>query len=255
MCSPLSRLPSRLLKSRTGSLFVKPHTARLFNTSAVMASTGGALPHQTDPSAHAVAAEKATAGQPHQTYSNINVMTREKDGSYNRKASTFRNFITKDGEFTPEKGEEGLFDHTHGLRSCQYCQAATTSMSPTLAVSAIADRSQRGHSRYAQNSLGYTNTDRPEAERPRRLYRYAERPRNMRMDLRTHRVQGVTVVSPRMGDDGWPFANVDEFPGADVDPFNGAKHVKDLYFKASSNYSGRYASEIPLCIPVSLTSV
>ena len=75
-----------------------------------MASTGGALPHQTDPSAHAVKLEK-TAVQPHQSQSNINVMTREKDGSFNRKASTFRNFITRDGEFTPEKGADDLLYH------------------------------------------------------------------------------------------------------------------------------------------------
>ena len=36
--------------------------------------------------------------------SNIHVMKTEVDGSFKRKASTFRNFIEKDGEFAPEKG-------------------------------------------------------------------------------------------------------------------------------------------------------
>ena len=49
----------------------------------------------------------------------------------------------------------------------------------------------------------------------------------------------VTVVSPHMGSEGWPFADVDAFPGADVDSLNGAKHVKDLYLKVQPDYSGR----------------
>jgi glutathionyl-hydroquinone reductase len=50
----------------------------------------------------------------------------------------------------------------------------------------------------------------------------------------------VTVVSPRMGTDGWPFASVDAFPGADVDPLYQSQHVKDLYLRADSNFSGRF---------------
>ncbi|KAJ3570564.1 hypothetical protein NP233_g4324 [Leucocoprinus birnbaumii] len=50
----------------------------------------------------------------------------------------------------------------------------------------------------------------------------------------------VSVVSPRMGADGWPFANVDDFPGADVDTLNNASHVKDLYFKVQPDYDGRF---------------
>jgi glutathionyl-hydroquinone reductase len=49
----------------------------------------------------------------------------------------------------------------------------------------------------------------------------------------------VTVVSPHMGTEGWPFANVDPFPGAQVDPFYGSDHVKDLYFKADPHFSSR----------------
>jgi putative glutathione S-transferase len=50
----------------------------------------------------------------------------------------------------------------------------------------------------------------------------------------------VTVVSPRMGANGWPFASVDEFPGADADPLYQSQHVKDLYLRADPNYSGRF---------------
>lgn len=42
-----------------------------------------------------------------------------------------------------------------------------------------------------------------------------------------------------MGDDGWPFAVADEFPGADKDPNYDSKHVKDLYLRADPDYSGR----------------
>jgi len=49
-----------------------------------------------------------------------------------------------------------------------------------------------------------------------------------------------TVVSPQMGNEGWPFASVDPFPGADVDPLYQSQHVKDLYLRADPNYSGRF---------------
>ena len=49
-----------------------------------------------------------------------------------------------------------------------------------------------------------------------------------------------TVVSPRMGTDGWPFASTDAFPEADVDPLYQSQHVKDLYLRADPNYSGRF---------------
>jgi len=54
----------------------------------------------------------------------------------------------------------------------------------------------------------------------------------------------VTVVSPRMGDKGWPFATVDAFPGADADPLFNAEHVRDLYLKADANYDRRFTVPI-----------
>jgi len=50
----------------------------------------------------------------------------------------------------------------------------------------------------------------------------------------------VSVVSPLMGSNGWPFASADKFPGADVDPLYNAQHVKDLYFRADPDYGGRF---------------
>jgi len=50
----------------------------------------------------------------------------------------------------------------------------------------------------------------------------------------------LSVVSPRMGSHGWPFANTDEFPGATTDPVLNAQHVKDLYLKIAPDYGGRF---------------
>jgi len=50
----------------------------------------------------------------------------------------------------------------------------------------------------------------------------------------------VTVVSPHMGEHGWPFANADPFPGADVDPVMNAEHIKDLYLAVQPDYDGRF---------------
>ncbi|KAH9067590.1 glutathione S-transferase [Lactarius vividus] len=49
-----------------------------------------------------------------------------------------------------------------------------------------------------------------------------------------------TVVSPRMGSEGWPFASADQFPGAGVDPLYQSQHIKDLYLRADPNFTGRF---------------
>ncbi|KAF8814668.1 hypothetical protein BYT27DRAFT_7081391 [Phlegmacium glaucopus] len=54
----------------------------------------------------------------------------------------------------------------------------------------------------------------------------------------------VTVVSPRMGSQGWPFAQVDSFPDADEDPLYHSEHVRDLYIKANPDYGGRFTVPI-----------
>jgi len=53
-------------------------------------------------------------------------------------------------------------------------------------------------------------------------------------------IVGLTVVSPHMGEHGWPFANVDPFPGADKDPVMNAEHIKDIYLKVQPDYDGRF---------------
>ncbi|KAG6377463.1 glutathione S-transferase [Boletus reticuloceps] len=50
----------------------------------------------------------------------------------------------------------------------------------------------------------------------------------------------VTVVSPHMGEFGWPFASADPFPGANPDPLYNAQHIRDLYLKVNPNYSGKF---------------
>ncbi|KAM5543471.1 hypothetical protein V8D89_002722 [Ganoderma adspersum] len=108
----------------------------------------------------------------------------EPDGSFKRKASSFRNFIEKGGEFAPEK------DRYH-LYVSYACPWATR----TLIV-----RKLKGLEDFID----------------------------------------VSVVSPKMGGNGWPFANVDAFPGADVDPLYGSHHIKDLYLSAKPDYDGRF---------------
>lgn len=54
----------------------------------------------------------------------------------------------------------------------------------------------------------------------------------------------VTVVSPHMGNHGWPFAKADAFPGAGDDPVIGAEHIKDLYLKVQPDYDGKFT--VPL---------
>ncbi|KAJ7275611.1 glutathione S-transferase [Mycena rebaudengoi] len=50
----------------------------------------------------------------------------------------------------------------------------------------------------------------------------------------------VTVVSPRLGSNGWPFGNIDEFPGAEADPLENSSYVRDLYLKADPEYASRF---------------
>ncbi|OCH86720.1 glutathione S-transferase [Obba rivulosa] len=50
----------------------------------------------------------------------------------------------------------------------------------------------------------------------------------------------VSIVSPHMGEHGWPFASVDAFPGATIDPLYNSQHVKDLYLRVNPEYEGRF---------------
>lgn len=42
-----------------------------------------------------------------------------------------------------------------------------------------------------------------------------------------------------MGAHGWPFGDVDQFPGAEADPIKGAQHLKDIYLEVQPDYDGR----------------
>lgn len=128
--------------------------------------------------------QRAAGGASHELQSDISKMKTEDDGSFKRKAASFRNWIQPNGDFTPEKGRYHLY-------VSYACPWATR----TLIV-----RKLKGLEDFI----------------------------------------GVTVVSPRMGSNGWPFANVDPFPAADSDPLNNAQHVKDLYLKVKPDYDGRF---------------
>ncbi|KAJ7667123.1 glutathione S-transferase [Mycena rosella] len=49
----------------------------------------------------------------------------------------------------------------------------------------------------------------------------------------------LTVVSPRLGSNGWPFGNIDEFPGAEADPLFNSSYMKELYLRADPDYASR----------------
>ncbi|KAI9500961.1 glutathione S-transferase [Coemansia spiralis] len=51
---------------------------------------------------------------------------------------------------------------------------------------------------------------------------------------------GVSVVHYLMGQNGWEFASPEEVPGATLDTVNGAKYIREVYFKAEPGYSARF---------------
>ncbi|KAF8342906.1 glutathione S-transferase [Cantharellus anzutake] len=52
---------------------------------------------------------------------------------------------------------------------------------------------------------------------------------------------GVTIVSPLLGENGWPFANAAAFPQAEEDSLHPEfKHLKELYFQVNPEYKGRF---------------
>ncbi|OSX61179.1 hypothetical protein POSPLADRAFT_1146149 [Postia placenta MAD-698-R-SB12] len=120
--------------------------------------------------------------------SDIGKMPSSSDGSFNRKPSTFRNFIEKGGKFEPEKGRY----HLYVSYACPWATRA-------LIMRKLKD-----------------------------LEDFID----------------VSVVSPRMGSDGWPFATADAFPDADADPLFGAQHIKDLYLRVNPEYDGRFTVPI-----------
>ncbi|KAI0090352.1 glutathione S-transferase [Irpex rosettiformis] len=118
------------------------------------------------------------------TNADISKMKNEPDGAFRRKPSSFRSHITKDGQYTPEKGRY----HLYVSYACPW------------ATRTLIMRKLKGLEDFV----------------------------------------GVTVVSPRMGVNGWPLGDVDPFPAAEPDLINGAQHIKDLYHKVQPDYDGRY---------------
>ena len=55
----------------------------------------------------------------------------------------------------------------------------------------------------------------------------------------------VSIVSPRMDSNGWPFARVDPFPGAEDDPIYNARYLKDIYLSVEPHYQGRWVDHFP----------
>ncbi|KAG6894696.1 hypothetical protein C0992_005085 [Termitomyces sp. T32_za158] len=140
--------------------------------------------------------------QDHTTQSDIGKMKTEADGSYKRADASFRNTIEKGGRFEPELGTN---DSSPPVLWYTYI---LTPSPPQIAITSTSP--------------------------------WATRTLIMRKLKGLEDIIPVTVVSPRMGAQGWPFASVDAFPDADVDPLYQAEHVKDLYLKADPGYNGRF---------------
>lgn len=90
MTAPLFRLSSRFLRCTNPahpSIFRTSLTSTLTITRINMST----LPHQT-------------GTKTHEALSDISKMKVEEDGSFKRKASTFRNWVQRNGEFAPDKG-------------------------------------------------------------------------------------------------------------------------------------------------------
>ncbi|KAI8829808.1 glutathione S-transferase [Chytriomyces cf. hyalinus JEL632] len=51
---------------------------------------------------------------------------------------------------------------------------------------------------------------------------------------------GVSVVDYLMTKDGWHFSSAEQTPGCIPDNLNNAKYIKEIYFKANPEYSGRF---------------
>lgn len=117
--------------------------------------------------------------------SDISKSKMEKDGSYNRRPSSFRNWIEKGGKYEPEAGRY----HLIVSYACPWAHRTLI----TRKLKGLED------------------------------------------------IVSLSVVSPHMGSNGWPFKNADEFPGATDDGgIMGAQHVKDIYLKVQPDYDGKF---------------
>lgn len=95
----IAHLSHRLLRTALPRLvqrnFNTTSSKFAFSAQSLLAANMSTLPHQTTDDSVELQQKEV---------SDLTKLPIEKDGSFNRKASTFRNFITQDGDFTPEKG-------------------------------------------------------------------------------------------------------------------------------------------------------
>jgi len=108
----------------------------------------------------------------------------DKDGTFRRKDSQFRNFIEKEGRFTPEKDRYHLFV-AYG------CPWATRTL-------------------IARKLKGLED------------------------------VIPVTILSSRPNPNSWAFAKADPDSGADFDPLYNSSNLREFYFRADPEYTGRF---------------
>ena len=96
MASLFARLSSHTFRSAFPRTLPSLTAVRVVQR-ANMSGPGSALPHQQNP----------LGSKSHEAQSNIGIMKTEPDGSFRRKASSFRRFIEPNGELAPEKGTQG----------------------------------------------------------------------------------------------------------------------------------------------------
>ena len=142
------------------------------------------------------------------TQSDLTHLKREADGSFNRAPSTFRDVVQEGSKYEPEKG------------ICQSHSTLTATYSPV--------------GRYHL----YVSYGCP----------WASRTLIARKLKGLEDIISVSIVSPRMDSNGWPFARVDPFPGAEDDPIYNARYLKDIYLSVEPQYQGRWVDHFPTLV-------
>lgn len=142
------------------------------------------------------------------TQSDLTHLKREADGSFNRAPSTFRDVVQEGSKYEPEKG------------ICQFHSTITATYGPI--------------GRYHL----YVSYGCP----------WASRTLIARKLKGLEDIVTVSIVSPRMDSNGWPFARVDPFPGAEDDPIYNARYLKDIYLSVEPQYQGRWVDHFPTMV-------
>ena len=146
------------------------------------------------------------------TQTDLKQLKREADGSFNRPPSTFRDIVQEGSKYEPEKG------------ICQHHANLPATHGPLTA------RLGRYHL--------YVSYGCP----------WASRTLIVRKLKGLEDIITVSIVSPRMDSNGWPFARVDPFPGAEDDPIYNARYLKDVYLSVEPHYQGRWVDHFPTTV-------